>query len=130
MPIRPENRNRYPKDWPEISRRIRFERAQGRCECAGECLRGTHLDRCPNVNGQPTYGTGSRVVLTPSRTSTTLPRTAATRTSKRCARGATCITTWSTTRRHASGPTQRLLRRRWIRCSRRRRWRDDAGAVG
>lgn len=27
MPIRPENRDRYPKDWPEISRRIRFERA-------------------------------------------------------------------------------------------------------
>ncbi|MBV0920649.1 hypothetical protein KC238_25670 [Mycobacteroides chelonae] len=64
MPIRPENRGRYPKDWPEISRRIRFERAQGRCECEGECLRGTHLDRCPNVNGQPAYGTGSRVLLT------------------------------------------------------------------
>lgn len=63
MPIRPENRDRYPKDWPEISRRIRFERAQGRCECEGECLRGTHLDRCPNVNGRPAYGTGSRVVL-------------------------------------------------------------------
>ncbi|SLE67313.1 Uncharacterised protein [Mycobacteroides abscessus subsp. massiliense] len=62
MPIRPENRDRYPKDWPEISRRIRFERAQGRCECEGECLRGTHLDRCPNVNGRPAYGTGSRVV--------------------------------------------------------------------
>lgn len=64
MPIRPENRDRYPKDWAEISRRIRFERAEGRCECEGECLRGTHLDRCPNVNGQPAYGTGSRVVLT------------------------------------------------------------------
>lgn len=64
MPIRPENRDRYPKDWPEISRRIRFERAQGRCECEGECLRGTHLDRCTNVNGQPAYGTGSRVLLT------------------------------------------------------------------
>ncbi|WJR32448.1 hypothetical protein P3F83_18225 [Mycobacteroides immunogenum] len=64
MPIRPENRARYPKDWREISRRIRFERAQGRCECVGECGRNTHRGRCLNVNGAPAYGTGSRVVLT------------------------------------------------------------------
>lgn len=63
MPIRPENRDRYPADWPEISRRIRFERAKGRCECAGECGR-THTGRCPNVHGKPAYGTGSTVVLT------------------------------------------------------------------
>lgn len=37
MPIRAENKDRYPPSWPEISRRIRFERAQGRCECTGEC---------------------------------------------------------------------------------------------
>lgn len=37
MPIRPENRDRYPKDWPEISRRIRLVRAQSQCECVGEC---------------------------------------------------------------------------------------------
>jgi hypothetical protein len=37
MPILPENRARYPADWPEISNRIRFERAGGRCECVGEC---------------------------------------------------------------------------------------------
>lgn len=35
MPIRPENRGRYPKDWPAISRRIRFERAQNKCEECG-----------------------------------------------------------------------------------------------
>jgi len=35
MPIRPENRARYPKNWPEISRRIRFERAGNRCEQCG-----------------------------------------------------------------------------------------------
>lgn len=35
MPIRPENKARYPKDWPEISRRIRFDRAKGRCEKCG-----------------------------------------------------------------------------------------------
>lgn len=35
MPIRPENRARYPKDWPAISRRIRFERAGNVCEECG-----------------------------------------------------------------------------------------------
>jgi len=64
MPIRPENVARYPADWPEISRRIRFERAGGRCECLGECGRNTHTGQCPNRHGDPAYGTGSRVVLT------------------------------------------------------------------
>lgn len=31
MPIRPENRARYPKDWPDISRAAR-ERARWRCQ--------------------------------------------------------------------------------------------------
>jgi hypothetical protein len=64
MPIRPENRGRYPADWKHISHRIRFVRAAGRCECIGECGRGTHDGRCPNLHGQPAYGTGSTVVLT------------------------------------------------------------------
>ncbi|MBU6232506.1 hypothetical protein KGP36_07790 [Patescibacteria group bacterium] len=64
MPIRPENKNRYPKDWPEISRRIRFDRAGSRCECEGECGRGTHEGRCPNVHNGVAYGTGSIVILT------------------------------------------------------------------
>jgi len=64
MPIRPENKDRYPPDWPAISLRIRTVRAAGRCECLGECGRGTHEGRCPNRNGQPAYGTGSKVVLT------------------------------------------------------------------
>lgn len=64
MPIRAENRDRYPANWREISDRIRFGRAQGRCECEGECGRGTHKGRCPNIHGQPAYGTGSLVVLT------------------------------------------------------------------
>jgi hypothetical protein len=63
-PIRPENRHRYPEDWPMISLRIRNVRAAGRCECLGECGRGTHVGRCPNVNGGSAYGTGSHVVLT------------------------------------------------------------------
>lgn len=35
MPIKPEKRALYPKDWPAISQRIRFERAKGRCEQCG-----------------------------------------------------------------------------------------------
>lgn len=35
MPINPELKHLYPKNWREISRRIRFERAGGKCErCA------------------------------------------------------------------------------------------------
>jgi hypothetical protein len=69
MPIRPENRRRYPADWREISQWIRFVRAGGRCECEGECGRtAKHLDpadgRCRNRHGQPAWKTGSTVVLT------------------------------------------------------------------
>jgi len=63
MPIRPENKARYPKDWKAISASIRA-RAGDRCECEGECGRGTHQGRCPNVQHGASYGTGSRVVLT------------------------------------------------------------------
>lgn len=68
MPIRPENRGRYPADWAAISNRIRFERAEGRCECTGECGRpATHLavdGRCWNHHGHEAWITGSMVVLT------------------------------------------------------------------
>jgi hypothetical protein len=63
MPIRPENKDRYPADWGAISMRIRFERAQGQCECLGECRRG-HAGRCTAVHGQPSPATGSKVCLT------------------------------------------------------------------
>jgi hypothetical protein len=59
MPIRPENKARYPKNWKQISERIRIERAQGRCEHIVE--NGT---RCAAINGQPHPLTGSKVVLT------------------------------------------------------------------
>ncbi|MEU6721565.1 hypothetical protein ABZ897_59865 [Nonomuraea sp. NPDC046802] len=63
MPIRPENKIRYPADWPQISERIRFERAGGFCECVGEC--GHHPGRpCGAVHGKPHPVTGSLVVLT------------------------------------------------------------------
>jgi hypothetical protein len=52
MPIRPENRARYPKDWAIRSRFVRFVRARGRCEWCGA------------VHGEPHPLTGSIVVLT------------------------------------------------------------------
>lgn len=63
MPIRASEKKRYPSDWPLISAAIKT-RAGWRCECEGECGRGTHEGRCPNRHGQPAYVTGSRVVLT------------------------------------------------------------------
>jgi hypothetical protein len=35
MPIKPENQNLYPPDWPMISRRIRMGRANNHCEVCG-----------------------------------------------------------------------------------------------
>lgn len=51
MPIRPENRARYPRDWKIISKRIRI-RAGSRCEFCG----------IPDGDVQP--GSGAIVVLT------------------------------------------------------------------
>ena len=62
-PIRAENRDRYPPDWPAISAWIRFCRALGRCECRGECGTG-HTSRCEARHGRPHPVTGSTVVLT------------------------------------------------------------------
>jgi hypothetical protein len=49
MPIKPENRHRYPKDWKRISSRIRNERAGNKCEQCGApngqlIARGTGVD--------------------------------------------------------------------------------------
>jgi len=68
-PIRPENRHRYPANWREISLRIRTERAQGWCECRGECGRDGHNTgpdggRCAARQNEPHPITGSNVVLT------------------------------------------------------------------
>lgn len=63
MPISAEDRKRYPADWPKISKRIRYGRAEGRCECAGECGTG-HPGRCQAREGQPHPVTSSQVVLT------------------------------------------------------------------
>jgi hypothetical protein len=61
MPIRAEERHRYPENWPDISAAIKWERAGGRCECTGECgRRDGHLDpldgRCRNRHGEPRWG--------------------------------------------------------------------------
>lgn len=58
MPIRPENRDRYPDDWKTISVRIRKR--------AGNCCEGSpgHYPGCRAQNGMPHPVTGSIVVLT------------------------------------------------------------------
>ena len=62
MPIRSEERARYPKEWPKISAAIR-ERAGDRCECMGECGRDHQGGRCNALNHAPHPATGSIVVL-------------------------------------------------------------------
>ena len=52
MPIRPEMRARYPKDWKKRSYFVRVVRARNKCEWCGA------------ENGQPHPITGSKVVLT------------------------------------------------------------------
>jgi hypothetical protein len=68
MPIRPENRDRYPDDWPELSAYIRFDRAEGRCECDGRCgdaqCHGLAHGRCNAEHGKPHPVNGKRTVLT------------------------------------------------------------------
>lgn len=87
MPIRKEERERYPVNWRAISDRIRFDRAGGRCECRGECgydhgyrIQGGVIpgegggpldepldiqgDRCVALHGHPHPVTHSKVVLT------------------------------------------------------------------
>ena len=62
-PIRPSQQGCYPNDWTAISKRIRFERARGRCECEGECG-GGHDERCSARNGFFHPRTGAAVILT------------------------------------------------------------------
>jgi hypothetical protein len=57
----------YPSTWKEFSRWIRYERAQGRCECEGECgLHRTHPGprRCTERDGEPAQWAKGIVVLT------------------------------------------------------------------
>ena len=52
MPIKAENKSRYPSDWALRSRFIRFYRAKNKCEWCGA------------ENRQPHPVTGSEVILT------------------------------------------------------------------
>jgi len=52
MPIRKENKDRYPKDWKLRSKFVRFYRAKNKCEWCGA------------ENYKPHPVTGSKVVLT------------------------------------------------------------------
>ena len=57
MPIRAENKARYPKDWKAISLEVR--------EAAGWVCEGSPAyPECRAVNGEPHPATGSKVVLT------------------------------------------------------------------
>lgn len=57
MPIKPENKSRYPKDWKRIADSIR-ERAGNVCEGSPA------YPECRAENGKPHPVTGSKVVLT------------------------------------------------------------------
>ena len=64
MPIKKENQEKYPKNWKEISNRIRFERAAGRCECEGECGLHTTTGRCIEKHGEQAHYANGKIVLT------------------------------------------------------------------
>lgn len=57
MPIKPENKARYPKNWKQIADSIR-ERAGNMCEGSPD------FPDCRAENGKPHPVTGSKVVLT------------------------------------------------------------------
>lgn len=57
----------YPAEWKSLSWMIRYERAQGRCECTGECgLHRTHPGprRCEEMDQRPAKWAKGTVVLT------------------------------------------------------------------
>jgi len=58
MPIKPENRDRYPANWSTEVRPAILERARDRCEGSPA------YPDCRARNGYPHPVTGSRVVLT------------------------------------------------------------------
>lgn len=58
MPIKPENRALYPKNWEEIVEKVR-ERSGNRCEFVDDEGR-----RCDAVHRSPHPVTGSMVILT------------------------------------------------------------------
>ncbi len=51
MPIRPENRGRYPADWKALRARV-LARAGDACECVGECGDEHVAGACKAPNGE------------------------------------------------------------------------------
>lgn len=68
MPVRPERRHLYGDGWEEFSRYIRFDRAEGRCECDGRCgdpqCFGLKRGRCDAEHMKPHPVNGKRTILT------------------------------------------------------------------
>lgn len=62
-PIKPENRAKYPADWPVIAREGKDD-SLWVCQCDGRCGRLPHADPCGAVHGKAHPVTGSTVVLT------------------------------------------------------------------
>jgi hypothetical protein len=63
MPIKPENKKLYPKNWNEISRDIRFNRAQGKCEICG-VVNYSYINRLTRDICLPDEESAIRIILT------------------------------------------------------------------
>ena len=62
MPIKPENKQRYPSHWRVIRQSV-LERAALRCECTGQC--GLHRERrCVERHGERALWARGKIVLT------------------------------------------------------------------
>lgn len=104
MPICPELRPLYPPHWRELSRHVRFERAQGQYQgcgrpiwpVSGACRMGAGSTR----PGQP--GSEPPASCSRPRTSTATPPTTVSAT---CGRAATCCTIGRTISRSGGSPT-------------------------
>lgn len=63
MPIKKENKAKYPKNWKEISEDIRFNRADGRCEVCG-AINYSYVNRINRELCLPDEYNAIRIVLT------------------------------------------------------------------
>lgn len=69
MPIRPENRDRYPANWPDIAKAAK-DAAQWLCICDGRCgwrncgANAGGFFKCYAEHGEPHPITGTTAVLT------------------------------------------------------------------
>lgn len=62
---KPRSRYQFDREVLALYDRIKFDRADGRCECEGDCGRshkfGIHR-RCAHIHGRQEIGTGTKVV--------------------------------------------------------------------